>query len=137
MKRVLSAVLVSAAIAVACGEDTPVGPETLARAICLGEFLASHALAVYRYVGADPVEADAQKVLDWILRKQVERFTVRDVYQCLKGTFRTMSDLRPPLDTLTQLGHIAREKAPRAKTRGRPVSPVLVVNPAIVRGWGA
>lgn len=117
--------------------EAQIGAETMDRALRLGRFLAEHTLAVYHFVGADSSQAEALKVLGWLRRKQLERVSVRDVYQGLKGTFRTMEDLRPALKTLIEHYYVAYEDPEEAKKAGRPSSPMLLVNPAVVKEWGA
>src|SRR2546430_942745 len=45
-----------------------VSEETMARAIVIGDYFTTHALAVFDYMGADPAAEDARAVLEWIKR---------------------------------------------------------------------
>jgi hypothetical protein len=114
----------------ATGED--VGAEvdgvSLGRAGELVAYFQGHIRKVYALMDADPRVSDARRVLRWITRKGLNRFTKRDAWQDLKGSFDTADDLDPPIALLGRHGYIRYVSEPREGPGRRP-SPVYEVNP--------
>lgn len=99
-----------------------VDEHTVGRAIVIGEYWLAHARAVHDLWEADPTVDEAKRILRWLQRARLEEFSVRDVHYANKKTFRTVEDLRPGLELLTQCGWI-RPKFEGELVLGRPGSP--------------
>jgi hypothetical protein len=84
-------------------------------------------------VGADPNLAGARRVLDWIQKETVAEFSARDAFNAVRGTLRTMEEVRPALDLLEAHGHIVELPSAR-QGRGRKPSPRYRVHPRLLRG---
>lgn len=119
----IAGIIHMASVGLACQE---VSDDTVRRAIKIGEYLEVHALAAFGLMGGDEVIETAGRILKTIDRQQWETFTQRDIYQILKGSFKTVDELLPGLSLLTERGYIRkREGVPKV---GRP-SVVYEVNP--------
>ncbi len=106
-----------------------VSHETLGRAIHLGEYLIPHARAAYACMGADPAIEDAKRVLAWVRRQGLDRFSKRNLFQALRGYFKRVSQLEPALAVLQEHGYIRVCAADSRPGAGRKPSPVYEVNP--------
>ena len=85
----------------------PVSLETMEQALDLTMVSCSHALAVFNLMGADSAIEGAGKVLEWITRKGVEKFTKRDVFDSLRrGAFPRAAMLDEPLAVLVERHYI-------------------------------
>ncbi|WP_117198333.1 YfjI family protein [Nocardiopsis sp. TNDT3] len=115
------------------GYRLPIGGDTMAAAIRIGEYFTRHAEAAFDHMGADPETERARLVLDWLRRKQPARFTVREAFSGLpRGTFPKVADVLPSLELLEGYGWIAMEPPPpRNPKGGRPPSPAYQVHPQI------
>jgi hypothetical protein len=105
--------------------DTPV----IARAIRIGEYMIPHAKAAFAMMGMDPAVTDAQHFLRWIENKNLAKFTVRDLFEGVKGRFKKVDNLKPGVGLLVEHGFIRRRPDPPKKGPGRPPSPTFDVNP--------
>jgi hypothetical protein len=102
---------------------------TIDAAARVGHYYLAHALAVFDTMAADQLADDANAVLDWILRAERTRFTRREAFTGLsRARFRTVADLEPALNHLTDHGFI-RSGPAAAPTGGRPASPSFDVHP--------
>jgi hypothetical protein len=109
---------------------SPVSADDMQAAVLTGEALASHALAVYGLMAADP-DAEAAKVLiKWMKRHGLQEFTARDAFQNHKSRFDRADDVDQPLQILAERGYI-RLIQPKQQGPGRP-SKVYQVNPAVL-----
>ncbi len=108
----------------------PIADTTMMAAIQLGtDFLVPHALAAFAQMGADPAMADAQYVLRVLGAHDLVCFTQRDLFQLVKGRFKTVEPLERALVILEEHGY-ARPLAPSHRSRpGRKPSPTFEVNP--------
>jgi hypothetical protein len=109
--------------------STQVSGETMKAALSLAEYLIAHAKAVYATMGADPVVTDAQQALGWLERTGQATFTARDMFNGVRGHFKTMAPLQKALDLLEWHGYI-RAVTSKKKGPGRPPSPRFEVNPS-------
>lgn len=110
--------------------EVPISWETMTHAIALGNYFKGHAKAAFAAMGADPRIASAQKAWDSIKRQSYEDFSVRDLYQNIKGSrFKTVPELEKALDLLVELGYIREIPIPRRDGPGQPPSPRYEVNP--------
>jgi hypothetical protein len=110
-------------------DDKPTA-ETVAQACVIGDWLVEHALAAFGRMSSDPCTRLARWILAWIRRKQLEKFTLRDLAND-KRDVPTPEDFLPGLDLLEGRHFIRREpeEQPTGK-RGRKPSPSFSVNPA-------
>ena len=117
-------------------EDLKITLETMQRAACLGGFLAKHAQAAYGLMSSDDKTCGARRVLDWIRRKAVERFTGRDCWQNLRKqtAFPHIEDVLNALKELEDRDFIREIPAPAKSGPGRKPSPTYAVNPRALRG---
>lgn len=93
-----------------------------------------HSLAALDMMGADPTIAAARHTWSWIERSRLPRFTVREAFNALKGTFDRVQHLRSALEVLEERGYVmvieSRQDGP-----GRPSSPTVRVRPDIRERW--
>lgn len=108
--------------------------DTMGRALDLMAVFAKHSRAALDLMGADEGIAAARKVWEWIDAGRRERFTVRDGFQALKGSFPRAALVRAALDALEERGYVEITE-PSTAGRGRPPSPMVTVRPDIVEGW--
>jgi replicative DNA helicase len=114
------------------GWGQPLSPETLGRAVRIGQYFATHALAAFDAMGTDPMTGHAQAALSWIERTRPERFTKRELFSAIyRGRFTKADELDPVLDLLEQHGYVRRLPDPERRGRGRKPSPRYVVHPRL------
>jgi hypothetical protein len=107
--------------------------ETMKMALTLTAILIDHALAVFDLMGADAGLDGARKVWAYVERCRHGRFTARDCFQKLRGTFRRMQQLEPAFDVLVERGYLMETDSER-NGPGRP-SRTFVVNPQAMEAW--
>lgn len=96
-----------------CAEHGPrfleahVSGETMLAATTVAALLVEHFKVAAGLMRADPRVECAKKVWAWVEREGVERFTAREALQKVKGSFPTMKDLEPGLETLVEYGLVA------------------------------
>ena len=112
----------------------PIARETVERAIRIGEYLIPHARAAYACMGADPAIEDAKRVLAWVQREGLRSFSKRQLFQALRGYFKRVSQLEPPLLVLQEHSYIRLQAAESRPGAGRKPSPVFEVNPLWLAG---
>jgi len=90
------------------GTGDPVDILTMRAAICTGYWALDQAVNVYGGWRSPEADIAAARVLEWIRRKQPAEFTVRDVYNALRGQTwcATADNVRDALVTLGQAGWI-------------------------------
>lgn len=99
----------------------------------LGTYYLTHALAVFDYMGADPLVEDARHLVDWIGRRGQPAFTRREAYAPNRSRFAKPADLDPALALLVDHGFIQPLEAPaRGSGGGRPASPRFAVHPDVL-----
>jgi hypothetical protein len=109
--------------------DTPVGEDTMKRAIGIGLYLIDQAKVAFRLMGAT-VDSLARRLLVWFRDSSIERFTVRGAQRALGERVESVREVRDVLAVLLQHRYIrlapVREER---KGRGRKPSPTYEVNP--------
>ena len=117
-------------------EDLKITPETMRQASYLGTFAAQHAKAAYAVMGADESTNGARRVLDWIQRKAVERFTGRECWQDLRKqtAFPHIDAVHNALAELEDRDFIRELPAQEKRGPGRKPSPTYAVNPRALKG---
>ncbi|WP_166257673.1 YfjI family protein [Marinobacter salicampi] len=108
--------------------------ETMDSALSIMATITQHSLAALDLMGADPNTGEARFVWDWICRARRNRFTLRDAFEALKGTFNRVKNLRPAIEVLEERGYIKVIEIP-SEGPGRRPSPLICVRPDIVETW--
>lgn len=108
--------------------------ETMTAALEIMAVITHHSIAALDMMGADPTIAAARHVWNWIERGRLARFTVREAFNALRGTFPRVVMLRNALDALEERGYVEVMEPP-SDGPGRPPSPIVRVRPEIARGW--
>jgi hypothetical protein len=107
--------------------------ETMNTALELAASFAGHTLIAFGLMGADRSIEDAQKVWRWIEKNRLEKFSKRDCFNALRGTFSRISILDEPLKVLEERNYI-QQTIIKTGSAGRP-SIECYVNPEIIKGW--
>lgn len=108
--------------------------ETMSAALEIMAVITHHSLAAMNMMGADPTIAAAKHIWDWIERGRLNRFTVREAFNALRGRFPRVAMLRDALHVLEERGYIEVIEPPKGGP-GRPASPIVRVRPEIARAW--
>ncbi|MEP1214785.1 MAG: YfjI family protein [Marinobacter sp.] len=114
--------------------STEIPKETMDSALSIMATITQHSLAALDLMGADSDTGEAKVVWDWICRTRNERFTLRNAFEALKGTFQRVKNLQPAIDILEERGYIKVVRIPN-EGPGRPPSPLICVRPEIVETW--
>ena len=117
-------------------ETLKITPETMRQASYMGTCLAEHAKAAYALMGADENTDRARRVLDWIQRKSLEAFTVRECWQAMKQqtAFPHVDAVHNALAELEDRDFIRELPAQEKRGPGRKPSPTYAVNPRALKG---
>ena len=108
-----------------------VSAETMSDAISIGRYLIPHAKAAFGDMNADPVVEGAKRILKWIRKGRKAGFSTQELWQGVKGYFRTSAALHAPLALLEQHRYIRAEAPPAREGAGRKAAPNYAVNPAM------
>lgn len=108
--------------------------ETMNDALEIMVVITRHSLAALDMMGADPDIASARHVWGWIEKGRRDRFSIRDAFEALKGTYPKVKNLKPALMVLEERGYIEIVEVERDGP-GRKPSPIVWVRPEIVRRW--
>lgn len=112
--------------------DTEIDWDTVRRAITIGFYWITHAKIVEGLWAADPTLIMADTLVDWIERKKLSEFTLRDAYRSNKAMFPAARDAVDPLEILTERGWIRTDSDLAASVGVRGVeSPRLTVHPRL------
>jgi hypothetical protein len=98
------------------------------RAIQIGRYLLAHARSALAQMGADPLVADAQHILDHLRRCGAGHITRRDLHRAVRGRFERAANLEAPLALLAEHGWI-RIRTPERRGAGRKASPDIEIHP--------
>ena len=104
---------------------------TVQAAITIGRYLLDHVQAAFSLMGTDPDVEHAQRLLAWIQRKELNRFTKREAWQTSKGYLNKASQLDAPLLLLCEHGYL-REEVPVRSGAGRRPGSIYTVNPHLL-----
>src|SRR5262249_32100944 len=91
------------------GDGEEVDGESVERAARLVDYFKSHLRKVHVLMDADPHVASARRVLRWIQERGIDRFSKRDAFEGLKGTFKKVADLDAVLEVVEKYGYIRPE----------------------------
>ncbi|MEX0624566.1 DUF3987 domain-containing protein [Saccharospirillum sp.] len=111
----------------AAGIKRQVSAKDMQAAVNTGNALASHALAVFGLMGADPDIESAKVIARWFKRHSLTEFTARDAHKNHKSRFVHAQDIERPLEVLAERGYIRLMAQPENQP-GRP-SRRFAVNP--------
>jgi hypothetical protein len=109
--------------------DIPISAGIVGASCVIGGYFKEHALATFELMQADPRIEAAKKILDYLKRRNPQRFSGRDVLTN-KNCFKTMEDIMPGLKILVERGYIREVEVGRPVT-GRPRATTYEVNPKI------
>lgn len=119
-------------IAVAESDGGPtVTPEHVERAIGIGRYLISHALAAFALMGADPALEDAKHILAWLRRDGRRVVSCRDIHQGNQGRFKKVDPIKAAIVVLEERGFLRLVPTAGTQGPGRPRSPAFEVHPSI------
>lgn len=108
--------------------------ETMRDACDMMSVFSVHSRAAFGLMGSDPTIAAATTVWSWIERTKCERFTIRDAFNCLRGTFPRVANLKKAVVVLEERGYVEILDAPISGPGRRP-SNVVIVRPELVELW--
>lgn len=109
--------------------NTQIPPEIMANAIRLGNYFKDHAKAAFALMGADGRVVDAKRVWANISHHEMKEFSVRDLWQKVRGGFSKVTDLEDVLHLLVDLGYLGAIPTPNKEGPGQKPSPRYAVNP--------
>lgn len=113
------------------GLKEKVAARDMEAAVNTGYALASHALAVYGLMGADPDMEGAKILAKWFKRHQLTEFSARYAQQNHKSRFPRAASIDAPLEVLLERGYL-REVTITEVRKGRP-SRRFAVNPEALK----
>jgi Protein of unknown function (DUF3987) len=108
----------------------PIAKETMLAAIAWAPYLIDHAKAVMGWAGADERVVGARRVLAWLARANLGRFTKQECFTAVRNAqILIAQDVNDPLDLLVELGYVRPLPCETATGPGRRKSPEFLVNP--------
>lgn len=111
-------------------EDTVVSPETMQRAIEIGDYFLAHALHAYYTMGTDIQIIKARFVWSKIQKMNSLDIKRASLFQNCRGKFYSKAEqLKPELELLEEYGYL-KLVTPEYKGFGRPGDVRILVNPA-------
>lgn len=116
-------------------EDYPVSGETMGAAIRVGAAMIPHALATYDLLGADQALDDARHVWAWLDRNQAREFSASELFNKLRGRFKTMAPLEKAIGVLCERHYVRRLEEVARTGPGRRPSPRYRVSPFLAEEW--
>jgi putative DNA primase/helicase len=105
-----------------------IGIEPVRRAVALAEKLIPHAEAAFALMGAADGESDAQAVLAYIQRHQLQTVVRHELHKAMEGRFRKVAPLLEAIKLLQEWRVLGPER--RTAGVGRP-SVYYEVNPRL------
>ena len=107
---------------------------TIGQALLLLTVLAKHTRAVFDLMGSDPDLEGARRIMRWVERERLDRFTARDCFNALRGTYSKVVQLDPFFKILVERGQLVPVEATHAGP-GRPGSQQFTVHPDLTKVW--
>jgi len=101
--------------------------ETVLNATKLGDYFTEHARIAFNLMGSDEKMNHAHKIINWMIEKEKISASAREIHQALRGTFKSMSDLRPILELLKSNNYLS-VTIQQNDNVGRNPSPVFHVH---------
>ncbi len=102
------------------------------KAITLGKYFLSHALAVFDAIPESTMNKNADRILQMTKERQLAEFDRRTAMRYCR-TFKTVEEIQPVLDYLEDYGYLLRQPEKPTST-GRQPLPRYRVNPVVLRG---
>jgi putative DNA primase/helicase len=113
-------------------DGNTIDTDSVAEAIELADYYTDHMLIISERWGADAVVAKAKMTVQWLERKALEEFSIRDLYVNNRRLFTSPEDTISALQALTDSGHIRPLfDGPIVVGKGGKPSPRFAVNPAV------
>jgi hypothetical protein len=100
--------------------DRQIDPDTMQRAVAVGELLAEHALVVFDLMNDDGLLESARKAWQHITSGGLTAFTFRELWHPMRGTFPATAEFEPVVETLQDHGLILPVGNRPPGSRGRP-----------------
>ena len=110
-----------------------IGVNAIKRSLSFGAILCEHALVAFDVMGGDPELSKARKIWRWIENNRHIRFSARECFASLRGTFKKMDVIDPAFGILLERHYLFEYHDPNPGP-GRP-SRQFYVNPIIAEGW--
>ena len=109
----------------------PISRSTLSDAIRIGAYFTEHARAAFNLLG-DTGTSDAAYLLDYLTRKEVTEFTIRNLHAGLpRGRFPTADTVIGAVQLLDEHGYVQPKIQPERTGPGRKPSPSYLVRPEV------
>lgn len=117
----------------AAGEpwSTPITADTMRSALEILAVITKHSIAAMELMGADASITNARHVWSCIQSRRMSRFTIRELFNVLRGSYPKVAQIREILETLEERGYLLIIQAP-TDGPGRPPSPVVKVRPDLM-----
>jgi replicative DNA helicase len=109
--------------------DAPIEAATVERACRIGHYLIDHALIAFSQIGVDQTTIDAKHIWNRIAGTGRRELSKAELYQLMKGRFKTKGKMTPGYERLRMLGYIHEKDVEHTGAPGRPREPMIVVNP--------
>lgn len=113
---------------------TPINVETMNSALEILAVITEHSIAAMDLMGVDADIANARHVWAYIQNRRLNRFTVRELFNALRGTYKKAAQVEEILKTLEERGYVMIIQ-PSREGPGRPPSPIVKVRPDLMEGW--
>jgi hypothetical protein len=118
---------------IAMNPDSPLASKvddtTMVRAIAIGDYMLAHASAAFGLMGDEELVHKARYLWGVIKKKGWTSFAARELMAWTKHSFRTMRDLHPPLQLLTEHHYLRKIRPKSSGCKGRPPGYIFCVNP--------
>ncbi len=114
--------------------DVNISAETMTCALNIMAVMMRHSLAALDIMGADPSIALARQVWDWIERRRLPSFTIREAFNALRSIFPRVKNIRDVINVLEERGYVVVIETISIGP-GRPPSPTVRVRSQILEGW--
>ena len=105
---------------------------TMKNAILIGLYFLDHSRAAFSLMGADVLVKQCQYVLSAIKKNSLSEFNRRDIMRLCRN-FKTVDEVQPVLDHLSEYGYIAPQGGNNYSGKGRPATQTYLVNPCIYK----
>ena len=112
-------------------ENHYIDEQTALNATILGNYYTSHARIAFNLMGSDEKMNHAHKIINWMIEKEKSSASARDIHQSLRGTFKSMNDLRPILELLRSNNYLSIISQQNDKA-GRNPSPIFHLHPDLL-----
>ncbi len=113
--------------------EQPISVSIVTASAVIGGYFQEHALGTFGLMGEDPKIEAAKLILEYIIQYKPETFKGRDVLRH-KNAFKTMEEVQPGLNILTERGYIREGNRKQSGDKGgRPGALEYEVNPRVLK----